>query len=357
MTIDPAERASAPLHAAWQEWACLGSAHTGLLGPFATGAAPEAQPRALRWGHRWNRKTPGDHDAVPSPERINAAAVPPKRLRGLLQNLAQQFSAHAGGPAALPATVDLAQPITLATFPQQNTRLLLARWQHGFAKAYGRLQQKAVANGRWFPPPTSLQLTRQPDGTATAVAQFTPGYVAVGRDECSACHPRPPAPPRSARPTLRSIAAALPPPADNPVLFKVVPPRAHATVAVPGAPFVPSDELPRLARAFEPPGTQVLLTEYVAGFNYHQGHVVIGLIRPGDALVLRPEPHNPRDALAVALHWHQFKLGYVPRNLNQPVAHLLAMGVPLHTRVVAVPHSAVPWQRVAFGVFMAPPAT
>jgi len=338
----------------WALCDVLGSAHTGLQGPYAAGGVPEVRPHRWHMNHRWNRKIPGDPDTMPSPERVNAAVIPSKHLRGLLQNLAQRFSAHEGGPSAVPANLDLALPITLSAIPREDTRLLLTRWQNWFAKAYAHLQHKAVANGRWFPPPTSLQLTRQPDGTATAVARFTPGYLALGRDECAACHPRPPAPPRSARPTLRDALDPLPPSANNPVLFKAVPPRAHATVAVPGAPYVAADELPRLARAFEPQGTQLLLTEYVAGFNHHQGHVVVGLIRPGDALVLRPEPHNPHDALAVALHWHHFKLGYVPRNLNQPVAHLLAMGISLHARVVAVPDSAVPWQRVAFGVFMAP---
>lgn len=327
----------------WDGCGMLGSAHTGLVGPFAQGGAPKVRPHRWHMHHRFNRKIQGDPDAIKSPQRIHAGAVSVKRLRGLMQETAQRFHAHASTP--LPDSVDLALPITTSTHPRDGTRLLLRSWQQGFARNYAALQQAAVANGRWFPPPASLQLSRLPDGTVTVTAQFAPGYVAQAL-VLTVCHPSPFRPGRPARPSLSALAA------------EVQSADAASLAARPASrdrPAPPIDQLPELAQPWAPPGTQLLLTDYVAGFNHHQGHVVIDLMRPGDELVLQPEPHNPHDILAVALYWHHFKLGYVPRNLNQPAARLLSMRVSLVARVVATPASQVPWQRVAFAVFMATP--
>lgn len=282
---------------------------------------------------RFNRKIPGDPDGIEGPQRSNAAAVSVKRIRGLLAELAKQFHAHGAANAWKQGSVDLAQPVTAATHPHESTRQLLAYWRTWFARHYGKAQQAAVANGRWFPPPVCLQLTHLPDGTLTVCAKFTSGYMAQS-DEVTVCHPRQPS---TARPPLRL-------------------PSVHAATPKVPSPVVPAEQLGNVAHPWAPPGTQLLMADHVAGFSYYQGRVVIDLIRPGDALTLQPEPHNHHDALALAIFWQQFKLGYVPHSVNQPVARLLAMGVPLTARVVATPASQVPWQRVAFAVFMTPPA-
>ena len=279
---------------------------------------------------------PGDPDAIEGPQRIHAGAVSVKRLRGLMVEIAKRAHGHRVINCPLLERVDLAQPIIISAHPSCGTEQLLGRWQHWFAQKYADMQRAAVANGRWFPPPASLQLGRLSDGTVTVTAHFAEGYVAQG-SVVIVCHPPLPRPSRPARPSLRAIAAR---------------PLAPAST---GQPAVPADQLPELAQPWAPPGTHLLVADYVAGFNHHQGPVVIEWVRTGDALHLKPEPANPHDALAVALYWHHFKLGYVPRNLNQAVARLLTMQVPLVARVVATPASQVPWQRVAFAVFMATP--
>ena len=56
----------------------------------------------------------------------------------------------------------------------------------------------------------------------------------------------------------------------------------------------------------------------------------------GETLVLRREPSNPYDALAIeVLTRSGFKLGYVPRRDNEPFARLIDDGRSVIARVAA----------------------
>lgn len=103
-----------------------------------------------------------------------------------------------------------------------------------------------------------------------------------------------------------------------------------------------------------PLGPEVVLADFIAGFQYHAGPALEAELQPGHPLDLVPEPENPHDALAVRIDWRGHKLGYVPRPKNAAVAARLARGEPLRARILSVERAAGPWARVEFAVEAAP---
>lgn len=93
-------------------------------------------------------------------------------------------------------------------------------------------------------------------------------------------------------------------------------------------------------RAGEPVRTHrplTLLDTYVAGTAYYEAHGVRGELRPGDALVLRREPDNAYDGLAIEVFTAEsVKLGYVPRADNEPFARLMDAGETVTAEVIDV---------------------
>ncbi len=83
-----------------------------------------------------------------------------------------------------------------------------------------------------------------------------------------------------------------------------------------------------------------LLETYVAGTAYYEARRVRAALRPGEALVLRREPDNAYDELAIEVFTGAgAKLGYVPRADNEPFARLLDAGKAVSAAVIDVdPH-------------------
>lgn len=80
-----------------------------------------------------------------------------------------------------------------------------------------------------------------------------------------------------------------------------------------------------------------LLDTYVAGTAYYEARRVAGDLRPGDVLVLRREPANAYDDLAIEVFTARgAKLGYVPRADNEPFARLMDAGKRVEAEVAAV---------------------
>lgn len=340
--------------APWADNVCMGSAATGLQGPFA-GLAHSPHSRRHR-SHTARRITHAEF-GLGQALFIQAAPPPVKRLRSVLLVLAESFYRHAPTPA--PADVDLAQPITLDTCAHDGTRLLLARLQDTFVQRFTEWQRLAVQSGRYFPPPLSLRLSMQADGTVCVVARFSPGYV-INDADMAEQYPRVPKQLRQAKPgpaPAPAVATALPPaPPLPPVPPAPTAPAAPKPAAPPPLPQPLRDELPlEQAQQLTPAGFAMLLCGHVAGYAYYQGDKVIEHIHPGDPITLRLEPDNPHDALAVAIEWNLTKLGYVPRPLNQTVARLLGMGHAVQARIVATPPVVVPWRRVVFAVYLGTP--
>lgn len=96
----------------------------------------------------------------------------------------------------------------------------------------------------------------------------------------------------------------------------------------------------------------ILQRSPIAGFQYHDGESVWHRLSPGDPLHLTREPDNPRDQRAVAVHWHDAKLGYIPRTDNCAVSQLLDRGQPVRARIRSLNKSNDPWQRITLELFV-----
>lgn len=69
-----------------------------------------------------------------------------------------------------------------------------------------------------------------------------------------------------------------------------------------------------------------LLDFHIAGFTYSDGLEVIDELTLGQSVTLVAEPDNPYDAEAVAIYYHDVKLGYVPKDKNSLLSKLLYFG-------------------------------
>ena len=80
-----------------------------------------------------------------------------------------------------------------------------------------------------------------------------------------------------------------------------------------------------------------LVETYIAGTAYYEARRVRGALRPGELLVLRREPDNAYDELAIEVFTGAgAKLGYVPRADNEPFARLLDAGETVTAAVIDV---------------------
>ena len=76
-----------------------------------------------------------------------------------------------------------------------------------------------------------------------------------------------------------------------------------------------------------------LQTSPLRGFIHHGNAADLAILKPGDPLELVAEPYNPHDRHAVRVHLHGRHLGYLPRESNHVVSHLLRQGAPLKAEV------------------------
>lgn len=95
-----------------------------------------------------------------------------------------------------------------------------------------------------------------------------------------------------------------------------------------------------------------LIETHVAGTS----HVAIRTIEPtlenGSALVLRREPENPHDTLAILILTEEGKkIGYVPRDRNEILARLMDAGKFLFARLESKEWND-DWLRISARVFL-----
>ena len=163
----------------WVDADMFGSPLTGLAGPFAVCS------RRFRRAPRCH-----SHRALGSKITlaVQSAPVPVKRLRGLLVELAKAIAIHHQDlgdelfeilPPGTQGSVeiDLAPPLERNQCWRYGTRMYLANLRAWFTRQYGGLQHRALANGRYFPPPISLNVHLSRQGGIQVVAGFTPGYL------------------------------------------------------------------------------------------------------------------------------------------------------------------------------------
>lgn len=95
-------------------------------------------------------------------------------------------------------------------------------------------------------------------------------------------------------------------------------------------------------------------TFFVAGFQHHDGALVLGGMKVGDSIALVPEPDNPYDPQAVALRFAGTMIGYVPRDKNALVATFAYYGHAgaFECRILQVNPEADPWNQVRVGLYV-----
>lgn len=94
-----------------------------------------------------------------------------------------------------------------------------------------------------------------------------------------------------------------------------------------------------------PAETRYVLTERpVAGFRFHAGPGIVHEMTAGDALTLVAEPANVHDRWAVRLEHRGRHIGYLPRDINEPIARLLSQGAPVSCRLTKIDAKAAPWK-------------
>ncbi len=95
-----------------------------------------------------------------------------------------------------------------------------------------------------------------------------------------------------------------------------------------------------------------LLQCFVAGFRFHKGMQLLAEMKEGDLLELVREPVNEHDDCAVALHWREQKIGYIPATTNEMLSYLLdANALSLFAVITHLQQDAQPWENVAVAIY------
>ena len=98
-------------------------------------------------------------------------------------------------------------------------------------------------------------------------------------------------------------------------------------------------------------GRSVLIQECrIAGFQFHSGDAVWSSLAVGVPLSLVREAANEHDSDAVAVHFEDQKLGYVPRGENTAIAQMLDRGETLEASITKLRIDEDPWERVRMSV-------
>ena len=97
-----------------------------------------------------------------------------------------------------------------------------------------------------------------------------------------------------------------------------------------------------------------LFTFNIAGFQHHDGALVLNELKAGDTLDLEPERDNPHDADAIAVKFHGTMLGYIPADLVGPLSTMFCYGHEdvCECRVLLVAPERSPWHQVRAAVFV-----
>ena len=96
-----------------------------------------------------------------------------------------------------------------------------------------------------------------------------------------------------------------------------------------------------------------LLQSFVRGFRHYEGPALIDRMKEGDLLELVREPDNEYDPCAIALHWNNKKIGFVPAEDNDMLSKLLDIGVPeLIAEIIFLKPEAAAWENVNIAIYV-----
>ena len=95
-----------------------------------------------------------------------------------------------------------------------------------------------------------------------------------------------------------------------------------------------------------------LLQTFVAGFQHYYGPQLLTGFNEGDLLQLVREPDNDYDPGAIALHWNEHKIGFIPTRLNSVFARLIDIqALELHAEITHLKGEAKSWENVAVAIY------
>ncbi len=94
-----------------------------------------------------------------------------------------------------------------------------------------------------------------------------------------------------------------------------------------------------------------LLQFFVAGFRFYRGMELLDVMQEGDMLELVREPENEFDECAIALHWNNEKIGFIPREENALLSRLIdADALDLIAEITHLNKEVKPWENVHVAV-------
>ena len=93
---------------------------------------------------------------------------------------------------------------------------------------------------------------------------------------------------------------------------------------------------------------------YIAGFTFHEGCMVFSKLKIGTQLRLCREQENKFDPYAVAIYYKGYKLGYIPREMNESIAQFMDLGYTkiFDVRVQRITPEAHPEKQVGVVIFL-----
>jgi len=94
-----------------------------------------------------------------------------------------------------------------------------------------------------------------------------------------------------------------------------------------------------------------LLQSFVRGFQYYEGPTLINQMKEGDMLELVREPDSEYDPCAIALHWNNHKIGFIPAEDNEMLSKLLDIGIPeFIAEITFLQKEAAAWENVSIAI-------
>lgn len=117
-------------------------------------------------------------------------------------------------------------------------------------------------------------------------------------------------------------------------------------IALGGLPFLPTSLVTHYQKFY-------LLQCFVRGFRYYEGPKLLDTMQEGALLELVREHNNPYDACAIALHFNNQKIGYIPAESNEVLSKLLDIGIPeLIAEITFLKADAAEWEKVSIAVYV-----
>jgi hypothetical protein len=91
---------------------------------------------------------------------------------------------------------------------------------------------------------------------------------------------------------------------------------------------------------------------YLAGYPYYKAHALLYKLKPGDEIILKPEPDNKYDEQAIEVYTiDKQKLGYVPAVSNTVPYNLFSNNIKMKARIKEVKPESDHWERILISIY------